>query len=51
MKKWGNRLPHPIVLFILLTVVVLVISKFGSLLGWHYQLPGQPVASVVRFTL
>ncbi len=46
IEKWGNRLPHPIVLFILLTVVVLVISKFGSLLGWHYQLPGQPVASV-----
>ncbi|GLS89973.1 aminobenzoyl-glutamate transporter [Psychromonas marina] len=41
IEHWGNKLPHPVFLFILLTIFVIVLSCVGHYAGWHYQLPGQ----------
>jgi aminobenzoyl-glutamate transport protein len=35
VEKGGNALPHPAVLFFILAVLVLLLSKLGALLGWQ----------------
>ncbi|MGZ9899344.1 AbgT family transporter [Shewanella gaetbuli] len=46
IEKWGNKLPHPVSLFFILTVGLLLVSAIGSYLGWSYQLPDQPEQTI-----
>jgi len=54
MKNWllwieraGNRLPHPVLLFMLLSAVIVLLSALGATAGWHVTHPvsGENVAA------
>ncbi|XMB86047.1 AbgT family transporter [Mycoplasmatota bacterium WC44] len=54
IEKVGNKLPHPVMIFLILTVVVLFVSAIGEALGWQVTYEdakyGKEVtASVVNF--
>jgi len=34
VEKTGNKLPHPVIIFLILTATVMVISAIGEFLGW-----------------
>lgn len=40
IERWGNRLPHPVFLFLWLSLAVIVISFFAAQNQLHYTLPG-----------
>ncbi|WP_417522404.1 AbgT family transporter [Marinobacter sp.] len=40
IERWGNRLPHPVFLFLWLSLAVIVISFFAVENQLHYTLPG-----------
>ncbi|PSW22071.1 AbgT transporter [Photobacterium sanctipauli] len=46
IERWGNKLPHPVSLFVLLTFFVMFLSCIGHYAGWSYQLPGQELQFV-----
>jgi aminobenzoyl-glutamate transport protein len=48
VERWGNKLPDPVTLFLLLIAVTLLISAAVSLAGWQVVHPasGQPVQAV-----
>lgn len=46
IEKTGNRLPHPVTLFFLLAVGVLVLSAVVSWLGISVEHPGKPGENV-----
>lgn len=46
IERWGNKLPHPIFLFLWLSLIVIVISFFASKTQVSYILPGGSVAEV-----
>jgi len=33
IEKWGNKLPDPVTLFVLFSILILIASAFGSLMG------------------
>lgn len=58
LERAGNRLPHPVTLFILATALVLVLSHVGQALGWSASAEGltaagedEPAAAAVRSLL
>ena len=34
IERAGNKLPHPVLLFVYFCAIVIVLSLIGSLLGW-----------------
>ncbi|MXR67706.1 AbgT family transporter [Shewanella sp. JBTF-M18] len=41
IERWGNRLPHPVFIFVWLSLLVAVLSFAASITELSYNLPGQ----------
>ncbi|WP_421243863.1 AbgT family transporter [Aeromonas sp. 601019] len=41
IERWGNRLPHPVFLFIWLSLIVMVVSFIAAKAQLSYTLPGE----------
>ncbi|MGL5389932.1 MAG: AbgT family transporter [Shewanella sp.] len=46
VERWGNRLPHPVFLFLLLSFTVMVVSYVAASAQLSYTLPGQDIQYV-----
>lgn len=46
LERLGNRLPHPVLLFVMLCAAIMVLSATGALLDWHTSHPasGETIA-------
>lgn len=46
LERWGNKLPHPVFLFLWLSLIIIVISFFASNAQVSYTLPGGNIEHV-----
>ncbi|WP_299141049.1 AbgT family transporter [uncultured Vibrio sp.] len=46
LERWGNKLPHPVFLFLWLSLTIIVISFFASSAQVSYTLPGGNIEHV-----
>ncbi|TKF98323.1 AbgT family transporter, partial [Vibrio sp. F13] len=46
LERWGNKLPHPVFLFLWLSLIIIVTSFFTSNAQVSYTLPGGNIEHV-----